>query len=442
MVMMVPNCMYIYVYIYIYLFHFYLNSYNILFNIFIFINIYYRSCWYRDSGEEYNIIWQWLTLFGWIYASILYCAIVVIMVIRKLRSINKEINDVYGYSTSQLSNYPTLINKKVISSVVRRIIWYPLVPLVTQFSNSSVETYAYFYRVVSYPLLLLCVIGMSLQGLLNSLASTQDIAVTHAFQAVKLQLWISNVNSYENHYPHRSHNKGIIDEFSMLRKSNNCIELKGLNCNKTDIIKNDEVTNEDIINDNVNNNNNNNNLVLQPSFLEWLSYMLLIKLFSVPKNSSRFSSPGHSLIIDSFDGKKTNNSSTFFGMDDLKQDVTLDNQNEDQDIHLAYLDPVHLKDYSQLNLLSHCLYPSTSSDPLIGSSRSNTININNLCTPLNSTANIIDNDEGRIDINSESVKGVSKESTIRVSKESIKRFGSDIDISQEMETFKLMLKRL
>ncbi|CAG8703619.1 44033_t:CDS:2 [Gigaspora margarita] len=330
------------------------------------------------------------------------------MVIRKLRSINKEINDVYGYSTSQLSNYPTLINKKVISSVVRRIIWYPLVPLVTQFSNSSVETYAYFYRVVSYPLLLLCVIGMSLQGLLNALASTQDIAVTNAFQAVKLQLWISNVNSYEDHYPHRSHNKGIIDEFSMQRKSNNFIELK----------------------------------VLQPSFLEWLSYMLLIKLFSVPKNSSRFSSPGHSLIIDSFDGKKTNNSSTFFGMDNLKQDVTLDNQNEDQDIHLAYLDPVHLKDYSQLNLLSHCLYPSTSSDPLIGSSRSNTININNLCTPLNSTTNIIDNDEGRIDINSESVKGVSKESTIRVSKESIKRFGSDIDISQEMETFKLMLKRL
>ncbi|RIB13934.1 hypothetical protein C2G38_2196495 [Gigaspora rosea] len=392
------------------------------------------SCWYRDSGEEYNIIWQWLTLFGWIYASILYCAIVVIMVIRKLRSINKEINDVYDYSTSQLSNYPTLINKKVISSVVRKVIWYPLVPLVTQVSNSSVETYAYFYRVVSLPLLLLCLIGMSLQGLLNALAFSQDIAVTHAFQAIKLQLWISNVNSYEDHYPHRSHNKGITDEFSMLRKSNNFIELKALNCNKADIIKNDQVINDDIINGNITNNNNNNNLVLQPSLLEWLRYILLIKLFSIPKNSSRFISP----VFDSFDGKrkKSNNSSAFVGMGDLKQDVTLDNQNEDQNIHLAHLDPAYLKD---LNSLSHCLYPSTSSDPLIGSSRSNTININNLCTP---TENIIDNDEGRIDINSESVKRVSKESTIRVSKESIKRFGSDIDISQEMETFILMLKRL
>ncbi|CAG8826642.1 36740_t:CDS:2, partial [Racocetra persica] len=32
------------------------------------------SCWYRDTGEEHCIIWQWITFFGWVDAAILYCA--------------------------------------------------------------------------------------------------------------------------------------------------------------------------------------------------------------------------------------------------------------------------------------------------------------------------------------------------------------------------------
>ncbi|CAG8741323.1 2296_t:CDS:1, partial [Dentiscutata heterogama] len=122
------------------------------------------SCWYRGSGEEYNIIWQWATLFGWIYASIIYCAIIVIMVIKKLRFVKKEIDDGFdSNSTTHISNYPTLINKTVITSVVRRVILYPVVPLIAKFCNSFVETYAYINRALSYPLFLFCFVGMSLQ---------------------------------------------------------------------------------------------------------------------------------------------------------------------------------------------------------------------------------------------------------------------------------------
>ncbi|CAG8695081.1 16346_t:CDS:1, partial [Dentiscutata heterogama] len=66
--------------------------------------------------------------------------------------------------------------------------------------------------------------------------------------------------------------------------------------------------------------------------------------------------------------------------------------------------------------------------------QTNISNMNNICIPLDSITNVIENNEGRVDINSESTKRVSKEST--------KRFGSDIDISQDIEIFKLMLKRL
>ncbi|CAG8825392.1 18844_t:CDS:2, partial [Racocetra persica] len=160
---------------------------------------------------------------------------VIIMVIKKLRFVTKNF-DVLGYSsTSQLSGHPTLINDSVIFSVVRRVVLYPVVPLVAQFFSSFVETYAYINRVVSYPLFLLCFVGMSIQGLLNALVFSQDIAVARTFQDIKLHWWISIVNSYESHYPHRSHNKSVMDDFSTLGKANDLVELQFLNYKNADI---------------------------------------------------------------------------------------------------------------------------------------------------------------------------------------------------------------
>ncbi|KAF0411860.1 hypothetical protein F8M41_008158 [Gigaspora margarita] len=51
------------------------------------------GCWYRDSGQDHGLIWQWVTLFGWINASILYCAI---MVIRKLKYMAKDVDAFEG----------------------------------------------------------------------------------------------------------------------------------------------------------------------------------------------------------------------------------------------------------------------------------------------------------------------------------------------------------
>ncbi|CAG8494998.1 7722_t:CDS:2, partial [Dentiscutata erythropus] len=411
------------------------------------------SCWFRDSGQKYNIIWQWITLFGWVVMSIIYCTIVVIMVIGKLKSATKKPDN---FDSSHLSDYPTLINKALISSVVRRVMWYPVVPLVVQFFNSFVETFAYVHSEIPYILLLLCDIGLSLQGLLNALVFSQDVAVTRAFEDVKLHWWITNVNTYEVHYPHRSHNKAITDEFNMIGELNDFVELNSLNRNKTDVITRDiinddinndftnnniinnitnnniikkDITNNNIIINNVINNNfinnnfinnykniptnyrviNNNNLVLQPSLLEWLRYMLLIKLFSAPKISSYLISPKLLSQIDSFSGNMPNTLSAVSGKDDSKQDITLDNQNDNQNIHLVFPEPTLLKDSSQsspLALSSNRLNSSSLFDPLIGN-RSN-------CT--------VGDDEGQTNI-----MLINGEST---------------DLSQENENIKLMLKRV
>ncbi|CAG8449790.1 12882_t:CDS:2 [Dentiscutata heterogama] len=367
------------------------------------------GCLYHYLGQEKNLIWQWITFFGWIYASILYCMIVVIMVIKKLKSVKKEVDDVFGsLPNSQLAGYSTKITKSVISFVVRRVMWYPVVPLVAQFFGSLIETYAYVNRAVPYPLILLSYIGLSLQGLMNTLVFSQDIAVTRAFQVAKLHWWISYVNYYESHYSHRSYNKAITEKFNMLGISNNFVDLKILN--SIDI--------------------NNDNLVSQPSLLEWLRYMLLIKLFSAPKTSSRLFS--HSLLspVNSFSENKINTSFTLFGNDNLKQAITHDNQN-DQDIYLALPEPVHLKDSSQYSsdLLSYHLNLSISPDSLKDSySLTNQTITSNMNVSHNSVTNMstytVGDDEGRID-----VMFANDEST-------------DIDLFKEIDMFKLILKRL
>ncbi|CAG8565487.1 12219_t:CDS:2 [Cetraspora pellucida] len=358
------------------------------------------------------------------------------MVVIKLKSIKKKVNST---PTSQLTNNFLLVNKAVTFSVVRRVVWYPVVPFVSQFFYSFTQTYAYVNHKFSYTLLLFSFLGASLQGLLNALAFSQDTAVIHAFMATKLRWWIYIVNSYESQYPHLSHNKAITYEFSTLGKS--IAESKTLNYNKADSIKKN-IINQDINNiinnDNKNNpinngviNTNNNNLALQPSFLEWLKYMLLIKLFSAPEDSPRLISPKLLLKIDS--------PAENMQMHRSIQEIIHDNQNNeiihnDKDNYLIHPEPIHSKQASPLDVSSNCLNQETSFNLLIGSSNQNNIsNVNNKRV-ANRT---IDEEEEQID-----AIVVNPEQTKNVTEASLKRISSDTDLSQEIEISMQIVKRL
>ncbi|CAG8706857.1 4963_t:CDS:1, partial [Dentiscutata heterogama] len=110
--------------------------------------------------------------------------------------------------------------------------------------------------------------------------------------------------------------------------------------------------------------------------------------------------------VNSFTGNKPDTSSAPFGKDDSKQDITLNNQNDDQYFHYVLPELAHLKDssqYSSLDIFSHCLNTSTSSDHLIDSyNQTNQSNISNVRVSLISTTNMSNcaagNDEGRINV--------------------------------------------
>lgn len=113
---------------------------------------YYRSC---APGVGHNLIWEFLTFFGWIGLSALYCIIVVIWVSIKLFSITRNIDN------------PALINKTVTSNIVKRVVLYPLVPMVPMLFISIVETYANINNEIPFSLHILCYVGISLQGNLS-----------------------------------------------------------------------------------------------------------------------------------------------------------------------------------------------------------------------------------------------------------------------------------
>ncbi|CAG8813710.1 23890_t:CDS:2, partial [Cetraspora pellucida] len=127
-------------------------------------------------------------------------------------SLLPAVANIYGYDE---------LLRAMISSVVKRVIWYPVLPLAQIFGGIN-DTCYYINYEVPYPLKFICSICLSLQGFLNALVFAQDIAVT----------------------------------------------------------------------------------LSQPSLLEWLRYMLLIKLFSPPKIRPREISSDHLSSNNSFGGNE------------------------------------------------------------------------------------------------------------------------------------------
>ena len=91
---------------------------------------------------------------------VLYCAIILIAVMVKLRKISNQLGNssINGKTITSQYEKNVLKRKAFISSVVKRIAWYPLVPLISQGPNFLYETDIYATHQVSFILGLLTAI--------------------------------------------------------------------------------------------------------------------------------------------------------------------------------------------------------------------------------------------------------------------------------------------
>jgi hypothetical protein len=163
-----------------------------------------EMCFFRDSGTKLSIVWQWAVYYSWEIICILYCTATLISVVIKLSK--QSLNNVSDKTMTSQHEKNALRNKTIMSLVVKRIIWYPIVPIITQAPNFLVETDIYINQKVNYAFLIMSTFFAS-QGFLNTIVFMQDIAVSRAGRLAKLSWWNNYVNKYEELYPHLSRNK-------------------------------------------------------------------------------------------------------------------------------------------------------------------------------------------------------------------------------------------
>ncbi|CAG8590068.1 3789_t:CDS:2 [Ambispora gerdemannii] len=263
-----------------------------------------QLCWYRDSGSRINIIWQWTTLFGWLELSAIYCAIIFIAVLLKAKALQKDIKSgetykstmnylqdpEFGETYSNLHQHldhghvrkhqtKQIKTFSLVSMIVRKISWYPVVPLITQAPNFLVETFAYSTQRISFTLLLLTTMFAATQGFLNALVFANDIAVGRGFLAFKIYLWKKYVEEYETRYPHRSQNKKHKNKDSA--RSNE--EHHQPKTTKDVIIP--EIVIEESPTDLTKLKDKNLIRMWEPTFLEHIQYQFISKLIKVSKET-------------------------------------------------------------------------------------------------------------------------------------------------------------
>ncbi|KXN68004.1 hypothetical protein CONCODRAFT_166929 [Conidiobolus coronatus NRRL 28638] len=115
------------------------------------------------TGPPYNVLLFWVLLCFWETISVIFCFVAIIRVVLKLTKYNQDMMDMMGTRGHQ-SPHVEQISESIqsrVDQVVRRLIFYPLIPVITQTpylilgnmkllggGRSLVENY--FYYVPSY----------------------------------------------------------------------------------------------------------------------------------------------------------------------------------------------------------------------------------------------------------------------------------------------------
>jgi hypothetical protein len=177
------------------------------------------SCWYKNLNTTKGIIWEWATLHGWVVLSVVYCIYSIITIINRLYKANKFIqemnrslsgvtnnknsgnnnnnntrnsfffnsnNNNINNKSSNHSNHQRYIYKRqlMINRAVKRIVLYPVVPVVT-FAFNIISGLLFFSSDNNrFYISMLSNIGLGLQGFLNAIAFSFDPAMKKVWSEI------------------------------------------------------------------------------------------------------------------------------------------------------------------------------------------------------------------------------------------------------------------
>ncbi|ORX79432.1 hypothetical protein K493DRAFT_308537 [Basidiobolus meristosporus CBS 931.73] len=141
-----------------------------------------QNCWFIEMNSQSTLLWEWLSQHIWIVLTTSYLLIISLCTIIKLARQSRRILGPVDIYDSQTQNAKHLINL-----AVRRIVLYPMVPILTHGLKIAYMTtqytgreFPYFMRIVGLGLL-------SSQGVFNSIVFLFDPALQSTWRRKKIQ---------------------------------------------------------------------------------------------------------------------------------------------------------------------------------------------------------------------------------------------------------------
>ncbi|ORX89796.1 hypothetical protein K493DRAFT_305482 [Basidiobolus meristosporus CBS 931.73] len=140
------------------------------------------ACWFYNRGSVEELIWEFASMFFWMIIGVLFCLIVVFIVARKLyqgknkllKSLTHENNSITpGYTKCAMERRAQETSKKV-HRAVKRIIGYPMVPILTYTFTIVKTLYSFTPAKHNYTIDFIMTLTSSSPGVFNFLAFLMD----------------------------------------------------------------------------------------------------------------------------------------------------------------------------------------------------------------------------------------------------------------------------
>ncbi|OZJ04593.1 hypothetical protein BZG36_02767 [Bifiguratus adelaidae] len=144
----------------------------------------YGVCWYRSYSTKRTILWEWTTFLFWNIAGTLYCFVVVIAVVVKLRFNTVRTLRLQAENMS-MEDVKAKRQELQINKLAWRISLYALIPLVTQMGWFISEIVMQFGHYLDVNLNWWLIVGTDLPGVLNLAAFLCDPALWNSIARIQ-----------------------------------------------------------------------------------------------------------------------------------------------------------------------------------------------------------------------------------------------------------------
>lgn len=153
----------------------------------------YGVCWYVAYSSKRTILWEWMTFLGWNLLGTIYCFLVVVAVVFKLKKNTQTIKS-YNANTSSsgggkgqltIAQKRARRTQRTMNKLVLRICLYALIPIVTQTGWYISECIMQFQHYLNVPLDWYLIVTTDLPGVLNFVAFCLDPALGNALNTIK-----------------------------------------------------------------------------------------------------------------------------------------------------------------------------------------------------------------------------------------------------------------